>query len=119
MPKGRFTISTTGGQCPLWSPYSRELFYRNGDAVFAVPVKTGSGFDAGKAELLFRGTYYSPTRLIEYAAWDIHPDGRFLMLKASTKPETEINAEPSTRYPLQVNVVLNWDEELKEKAPAK
>src|SRR5512139_3168159 len=35
----RKQVSTSGGDSPLWSPDGRELFYRNGDSVMAVPVK--------------------------------------------------------------------------------
>jgi Tol biopolymer transport system component len=33
MEGGRWQISTTGGQNPLWSPDGSELYYRNGDEV--------------------------------------------------------------------------------------
>jgi serine/threonine protein kinase len=33
-------VSRGGGNTPLWSPDSRELFYHNGDAAMAVPVET-------------------------------------------------------------------------------
>jgi Tol biopolymer transport system component len=39
--KGRWQISASGGDSPLWSPDGRELFYLNGDAVMAVSVTTG------------------------------------------------------------------------------
>jgi hypothetical protein len=47
--------------------------------------------------------------LSNYTSWDISPDGkRFLMLK-------EAEAEASRK----INIVLNWFEELKQKAPVK
>ena len=46
--KGRWQVSTAGGDTPLWSPGGREIFYRNGDAVMAVAVETQPAFKAGK-----------------------------------------------------------------------
>ena len=55
--------------------------------------------------------------------WDIHPDGRrFLMMKPSPEIEAE-TAEKSVvdrsaaEAPRQINIVLNWFEELKERVP--
>ena len=42
---GRWQISKDGGDSPLWSPDGCELFYRSGDAVMAVSVKTEPGFN--------------------------------------------------------------------------
>lgn len=42
--KGKWQISTGGGESPLWSPDGRELFYRNGGAVMAVPVDTNPDY---------------------------------------------------------------------------
>ena len=55
--KGKWQVSTSGGNSPLWSPDGRELFYRSGDAVMAVPVETEPTFKPGKPTVLFRGTY--------------------------------------------------------------
>jgi len=46
--------------------------------------------------------------------WDIHPDGnRFLMLKPSGTPDDE----SATEAPRKITIVLNWDEELKQRVP--
>ena len=55
--KGRWQISTSGGNSPLWSRDGRELFYRSADSVMAVAVQTEPTFKPGKPEVLFRGTY--------------------------------------------------------------
>ncbi len=114
---GRWQVSTSGGDSPLWSPDGRELFFRNGDAVLAAPVKTDLTFSAGTPQTLFQGTYASS--LLWYdnwdqATWDISPDGRrFLMMK-----ETGLAASGVVRS-RKINVILNWFEELKQRAPAK
>jgi hypothetical protein len=47
-------------------------------------------------------------------AWAIGRDDRFLMMKAV---ETA-GKMPAAESPRKINVVLNWIEELKQKAPA-
>jgi Tol biopolymer transport system component len=96
-----------GGGQPVWSPDGTELFYRSGDKMMVVSVQTDPTFRAGKPEVLFEGSYVA-TRLGPggYQYYDISPDGkRFLMLKDVTPEAT------------QINVVLNWFEELKRLVP--
>jgi len=107
-PGGKSQISTEGGTEPVWSRDGRELFYRNGDKMIVAAVETKPGFAAGKPKLLFEGHY--ETSIYPYEPnYDVSPDGqRFLMIKAS---EQESAAT-------QLNVVLNWSDELRRLAPA-
>jgi eukaryotic-like serine/threonine-protein kinase len=106
-PGGKWQISTEGGTEPVWNPNGRELFYRSGDGMMAVEITTHPGFAVGKPRMLFEG-HYEPAP-VPIANYDVSPDGqRFLMLK----PVEEVEA-PAT----QINVVLNWFEELKQKVP--
>ena len=103
-PGAKLKISNDGGVEPLWSRNGREVFYRNGDQVFGVDISTRPALSASKPRLLFEGQYLRAIGSLPN--WDISPDGqRFLMLKA-----IELNVT-------QVNVVLNWFEELKQKVP--
>jgi eukaryotic-like serine/threonine-protein kinase len=104
-PGGKWQISTEGGTEPVWNRNGRELFYRNGDKMMAVDITTQPGFAAGKPRMLFEGRYeLSP---VQSANYDVSPDGqRFLMLKPTEQAA-----------PTQINVVLNWFEELKQKVP--
>jgi serine/threonine protein kinase/Tol biopolymer transport system component len=106
-PGGKWQISTEGGTEPLWNPRGRELFYRSGDKMMAVDITTQLGFAAGKPRMLFEEQYLlSPLTALNY---DVSSDGeRFLMLKPS---------EQAQAAPTQINVVLNWFEELKQKVP--
>jgi Tol biopolymer transport system component len=107
-PGGKWQISTGGGTEPVWNPNGRELFYRSGAKMMAVDIATQPGFSAGKPRVLFEGQY-QPTPAT-FPNYDVSPDGqRFLMLKASESAETA---------PTQINVVLNWFEELKRRVPA-
>jgi serine/threonine-protein kinase len=110
--KGRWQISTSGGNSPLWSPNGRELFYLSSDSVMAVSVETGPTFSLGTPKTLFRSTYVSSSPS-SGPPWDISPDGkRFLMMK-----EVVSTAKPAAEAPLKINIVLNWFEELKQRVP--
>jgi Tol biopolymer transport system component len=105
-PGGKWQISTEGGTEPVWNPRGRELFYRSGNKMMAVEVATQASFSAGKPNMLFEGPYVTTPR--SFPDYDVSPDGqRFLMLKASDQSQA----------PAQINVVLNWFEELKQKVP--
>ena len=101
-PGGKFLISTDGGNVPRWSRDGSELFYKNGDNMMAVDIKTNPVFQPGKPRVLFKGPYS--------VYYDISPDGkRFLMAKPPTAA--------AQAAPTQVTVVLNWFEELRRRAP--
>ena len=107
-PGGKWQISTDGGTEPVWNPNGRELFYRSGDKLMAVDIATQRGFAAGTPQMLFEGRY--ETAMVPIDNYDVSPDGqRFLMLKPS---------EQAQAAPTQINVVLNWFEELKRRVPA-
>ncbi len=103
--EGKWQISRDGGIEPVWAPRGQELFYRNGGAMMVVGIKTEPTFTAGSPVVLFTGRYTSPGTVGNY---DISPDGqRFLMIKEADAVEEQA----------QINVVLNWFEELKRLVP--
>jgi serine/threonine protein kinase/Tol biopolymer transport system component len=105
---GKWRISTDGGEGPLWNPNGRELFYRNGDKMMAVDVTTQPTFSAGRPKMVFEGPY-APDPSGGRPNYDVSRDGqRFLMMKS-----LELQGVSLT----QINVVLNWFEELKAKVP--
>jgi Tol biopolymer transport system component len=106
-PGGKYQISAGGGTEPVWNPKGHELFYRNRGKMMAVEVTAQPAFSAGERKTLFEGPYViSPRSAADY---DVSPDGqRFLMLKSA-------DAAPR---PEQINVVLNWFEELKQRVPS-
>jgi serine/threonine-protein kinase len=105
-PGTKWPISTEGGTEPVWNPNGRELFYRSGDKMMAVDIATQPSFTAGKPRTLFEGQY-EPTPLTS-PNYDVSLDGqRFLMVKASEQEQAAT----------QINVVLNWFEELKRRVP--
>ena len=53
-PRGKWQISTAGGELPRWRNDGKELYYHFGDGFYAVDVKTdGKSFEAGVPKLLF------------------------------------------------------------------
>jgi hypothetical protein len=104
----------------LWSPDGREIYYLIGDtyvdSVIAVEVETEPTFKPGKPRLLFKGRFKGPA-VGDGVPWDIHPDGkRFLMIKEAGATTGESVAEKSpTEVPRKITIVLNWDEELKQR----
>ncbi len=75
--------------------------------MMAVDIATQPSFTAGKPRMLFEGRY-EPSR-VPLTNYDVSPDGqRFLMVKPS---------EQAQAAPTQINVVLNWFEELKQRVP--
>ena len=77
--------------------------------MMAVQVTTQPGFSAGKRTVLFEKEYAKSEFPATGTAYDVSPDARrFLMVK-----ETDQNTAAA-----QVNVVLNWFEELKRRVPA-
>ena len=109
--QGKWQISRDGGGVPLWGPDGRELFYRGVDGeMMVVSIDVEPTFNPGNPALVFEAGHLLPTSGIA-RAFDISPDGqRFLMI-------TQSSPEDSTTAASQINVVLNWHEELLERVP--
>jgi Tol biopolymer transport system component len=108
---GHWQVSTDGGTRPVWARNGRELFFVDANGrIVAVAIQSGSGFTAANPVVAVEAASFTggttPGRY-----YDVSPDGRFLVIRASTTTAT-----PSTS---QLNVVLNWGEELERLAPAK
>src|SRR6266508_1243745 len=100
----KWQVSNEGGEEPLWSRDGRELFFRNGPKWMAAEVKTEREFKAGTPHMLFEGPYLN----VPGVSYDVAADGRFLMLEENYE-------QPTT---LQLQVILNWSEEVKRRIPA-
>jgi serine/threonine-protein kinase len=116
--KGRWQVSTDGAVEPRWSSNGRELFFFNGlgwgvsgagfvsrTALMSVAVQTGSGFVAG-----------TPSEVIKWpsaagSAYDVAPDGRFLVNVPALSATTEATGRP------QMVIVQHWFDELKARVP--
>jgi Tol biopolymer transport system component len=96
---------------PMWSRDGKEIFYRQGSKMMAVPVINQPTFRPGRPEMLWEGEYmFGPSascgfKGVTTTSYDVSPDGqRFLMIK-----ENDQNL-----YATRIVVVLNWAEELKQ-----
>ena len=113
----RQQISTDGGLDPLWSPDGRELYYLGTSGGVApvdmrvVSIEPGAPLSVGSPEVLFaRGSFGRPPGPERYH--DIAPDGRRFLLRS---PQGA--SDPGAVVSPQINVVLNWHEELKRLVP--
>ena len=104
-PGERVTVSTVGGQEPVWSPDGRELFYRDGYKMMVVSVTSDPEFAIGTATLLFEEPFVMEPPPSGSQFYDVAPDGQqFVMVQQTSRPTELI-------------VVLNWSEELKRLVP--
>ncbi len=85
----------------MWSPKGDELFYRYGDQMMVVAINNQAAFSAATPRVLFEGSYTLGLGFRQN--YDVTPDGQqFVMVRAAQGLDQA-----------QINVVLNWFEELK------
>ncbi len=104
-PGAPVRVSPNGGTEPVWARNGRELYYLEGNAMMAVAVVAGDGFDFQPPERLFQTAHLKG---IQPPSYDVGPDGRFLMIR----PVDNDNLTPR-----RVVVVQNWIEEVTERVP--
>jgi Tol biopolymer transport system component len=97
--RNKWQVSTEGGAEPYWRADGKELFYRSGPRVMAVPVQLGTSFVAGTPAALFETRF---SGVIARGLYRPAPDGqRFLVL-----------ASPASSADQPAAVVLNWTSSL-------
>ncbi len=113
----RYPIAAGGN--PAFSRDGSELFFFDGNGLSVVSVAYQPTLRIGSVQPLFRGQYWYGVAGANGAlgrAWDVDRRGeRFLMIRMPSAPTTggAEAAPPSVR----LNVVLNWLNELKTRAP--
>jgi serine/threonine-protein kinase len=113
-PGASYPISTAGGESPIWARTGREIYFlwRNraaGFSVFdfmAVDVSFSPMFSASRPRKLFESRVQTTEPI---GSHDVCVDGRFLILTPYEEPTEKVT---------EIQVVLNWHEELKRLAPA-
>jgi serine/threonine-protein kinase len=101
----RYPVSVSGGTEPVWERQGRELFFRNGDDLLVVALRTVPDFQPEPPRPLFSEPYFRDESRISY---DVSPDGQtFVMLRGS---EQEQAAAP-------IHVILDWFDRLKPLEP--
>jgi hypothetical protein len=89
--------SSCGASHKFWSHDGRELFFSDGERLFALPIVSESPFRAGTPAMLFEGEY---TRIVQA------PNGRFLALK-------DVKGTGAR----ELVVVFNWFDEFEDLVP--
>lgn len=102
-PRGKWQVSVRGGEQPRWRADGRELFYLSSDSkMMAVPVTTGTNFEARTPIVLFQATPRQPIPIFDLFVYDVSRDGqRFL-----------INTQVKQAESAPMSVVLNWTAKL-------
>jgi hypothetical protein len=98
----QWQVSEGGGTQPRWSATGREIYYRGGPTLTAVPFDGRAEEPVmGKPQALFRDEYDLGLGAT-LANYDVTPEGRFLMLRRDAQGG-------------HLRIILNWTEELKRK----
>jgi serine/threonine protein kinase len=103
-PGSKIPISTNGGDSPFWSRDSKYLYYYQiqGNKLMQVSVNFSSGFSAGSPKEVFSIPFWDNTiRPFE----EIPGTQNFMLLKAKDSGNSRNS----------LNVILKWNEELKNK----
>lgn len=101
--RGKWQVSTGGGEQPRWRGDGKELFFLSSDSkVMAVPVTTGVTFDAGPPVALFQAIPRQPISFYDLFVYDVSRDGqRFLIITPVKQAETQ-----------PMSIILNWPAKL-------
>jgi serine/threonine-protein kinase len=110
---GKYQVSKEGGaDMPMWSPDGNTLYYFKSSPNQFVAVRIlqkQPSFSFSEPEVLpIDASIQAQTA--NYRRYDVIPDGRFLVLLPPSQGA-------AVRPTLEIHVVLNWFEELKQRAP--
>jgi Tol biopolymer transport system component len=101
--RGRWQVSSSGGEQPRWRGDGKELFYLSLDGkMMAAPVTLGTNFDAGTPVALFQSTPRQPVLVFDFFVYDVSRDGQRFLINTQVKP-----AESAP-----MSVILNWPAKL-------
>jgi Tol biopolymer transport system component len=102
-------VSRDGGFEPRWSADGRELYYVQGDTVFAVAVDAVDDLSFSAPERLFSGPYVM-NQGPGFVSYDVARDGRFLMIELPGGAAANATSQG-------IVVVQNWTQELEQRVP--
>ena len=101
---GKRQISNGGGQEPAWGRDGRKLYYRSPTHVMAVDVRLGPDIEISAPVSLIADNFVSLPGG-RHTIYDVMPDGRLIFLDYRDARGAD------------VNVVVNWVEELEARVP--
>jgi Tol biopolymer transport system component len=99
--RNKWQVSTDGGVEAYWRSDGRELFYRSGRRIMAVPVQLGASFVAGSPAPVVE-TRFSAS--VARGLYRPTPDGQRFLVLAPREQQAELPA----------SVVLNWTSALRK-----
>jgi Tol biopolymer transport system component len=101
--RGKWQVSTGGGEQPRWRGDGKELYYLSSDRkMMTVPVTLGDKFDAGIPVVLFQATPRQPVTSTDQFVYDVSRDGQRFLINTPVK---QADNPP-------MSVVLNWTAKL-------
>jgi serine/threonine protein kinase len=101
--RGKWQVSTGGGEQPRWRGDGKELFFLSLDRkMMASPVTTGAHFDAGAPVALFQTTPRQPVMVHDLFVYDVSRDGQRFLINTQVK---QADSAP-------MSVILNWPTKL-------
>ena len=101
--RGKWQVSSGGGDQPRWRADGKELFFLSADStMMAAPVTTETNFDSGTPIALFQATPRQPSSSRDQFVYDVSKDGQRFLILTQVK---HVGTSPMT-------VVLNWTAKL-------
>jgi eukaryotic-like serine/threonine-protein kinase len=102
-PGGKWQISTAGATDCKWTRNAHEITFLNGTRLYSVSIETEPAVRIGKPQLI----YEDPTHAGPWKIWDFSLDNqRILWVKSEAEPTAA-----------ELQITLNWFDELKRRAP--
>jgi WD40 repeat protein len=103
--RGKWQVSTNGGEQPRWRGDGKEIYFLSLDAkLMAASVDTKTEFESGTPTVLFQTDPRERVATTEVISYDVSHDGeRFLV---------NTNYNNASAHPM--SVILNWESEMKK-----
>ncbi len=114
-PGPKVQVSSGGGSDPAWRRSGGELYYRSASKMMAVSIATSPQFKVSAPRQLWDSPYTAGAGSscgmpgVTSSNYDVTADGRFLMVRD----------DDASVASTSIVVVLNWQEELKQRVPTR
>jgi serine/threonine-protein kinase len=109
-PVGQLRVSENGGTDPIWAPDGSAIYYLSGGALWRAELAGGG---VRERRRMFEGRWARLPNGVPVTNYDVHPDGRSFVF--ARLPDEDAVADDQLSSPrLELEVVVNWFEELRE-----
>ena len=106
----KFQVNPMTSSTPVWSPDRKRLFFAFSDRIFSAAIQTTPAFAAGQPVEIKMPNIMASFAQIRH--FDLMPDGKHFLVVIPA------DADSAQQNPAQINIVLNWLDELKAKTAA-